>query len=191
MNEKLKRLFVTMSGVGALLIALPVMYRIYKGDVFNPITYLLWAGFSVLCTYVLVRDKQGGHVMMIGYCISDLAIGLYALYKGNAATIGTFDCFVVGLVVFCALVYLRCAARHDLRLSIITNATACIIAGLPLLWNSIKNPQQMSFMVCFAYLAVSGFGYYGEKSFNGKLIPGVSIVYWVICIGGMAINTWG
>lgn len=183
----MKNLLVKMSGIGALLICLPVMYRIHQGDSFNPASYFLWSLLTLVCTVTLIRSKKGGHTMMIGYFFSDISIGIYAYVKSGRASFGQFEWFVIGLTLICICVYVACELRKSFRPAVIVNATACMIAGLPLLVDSIRNPTQMSLVICWLYILVSVFGYYGERTFDGKLIPGLSIIYWIVIIGGIMI----
>lgn len=190
----MKGLCVKMSGVGALLICIPVVYRIHAGDVFNPASYFLWAALSLVCFVVLLRAKDGGHTLLAGYFLSELIIGLYACVKSGKATLGKFEWFIVALTAACAAIYVWCEASSRKRglkafkPSVIVNGIACMIAGMPLLVDSIRDPRKMSFTICALYIIISWLGYYGEKTFNGKFIPGLSILYWAVIVVGMLVS---
>jgi hypothetical protein len=187
----MKKVCLTISGIGTLLVCLPVMYRISQGDIINPASFFLWALLSLVCSIVLVHDKKGGYVLTIGYFFSDLAIATYAYNKSGRASFGWFEWFVIGLTLACISIYLKCALKGNLRPAVITNATACMIAGLPQIADSFRNPYQMSFVICGIYLAVSALNYYGEeKTLNGRLLPGLSIIYWIIMIIGIITSRW-
>jgi hypothetical protein len=183
----MKELCVKLSGVCALLMSLPVMYRIHEGDIFNPTSYFLWSLLSLICVVVLVRGKKGGYTIMAGYVLSDLSIGIYAYLKSGRASIGWFEWFIVGLTAVCTIVYVWCEMRGSFKPAVIVNATACMIAGIPLFVDTFERPQHMSFLICWLYTGVSSLGFYGERHFNGKLIPGLSIIYWVILIIRMTV----
>ncbi|MEK7642147.1 MAG: hypothetical protein AAB365_04145 [Patescibacteria group bacterium] len=190
----MKDLCVKLSGIGALLICIPVMWRISQGDVFNPASYFLWSLLSLVCVLVLLRDKKGGHTMMIGYVASDFLIGFYAYRKLGKASFGSFEWLIVALTGVCVCIWLWCEhvarrdKKQDFKPSVITNTVACMIAGIPQIIDSFKNPYQVSFVICAFYMLVSGLAYYGEKpTLNGRLLPGVSIIYWIIMIVGLII----
>jgi hypothetical protein len=183
----MKDLCVKLSGIGALLICLPVIYRISQGDMFNPASFLLWSMLSVVCVVVLVRAKKGGWVMMAGYALSDFSIGITAYLKSGKASIGGFEWFIVALTAFCAVIYVHCELRKSFKLSVIVNGIACMVAGIPVIVDSILNPYKVSFVIIGLYMAVSALGYYGERNFNGKFIPGLSLIYWITIIGGVLI----
>jgi hypothetical protein len=183
----MKDLCVKLSGVGALLICIPVIYQISQGDMFNPASFFLWSLLSVICVIVLVRAKKGGWIMMAGYALSDLLIGIAAYLKSGRATIGTFEWFIVALTAICAVIYVSCELRKSFRLSVIVNGIACMVAGIPLIVDSVRNPYKVSFYIIGLYMIVSLLGYYGERNFNGKFIPGLSLIYWIIIVGGVLI----
>jgi hypothetical protein len=178
----MKKMCVQLSGIGALLICAPVVYRILQGDSFNPTSYFLWSALSVLCSTVLYRAGKGGHVMMIGYTLSDLIIAIASCIKKGQMVFGKFELFVVILTTICAAVYVRCEVKKSYTASVILNGIACIVAGVPFFWESIQDPQGVSLWISCSYAIISSLGYYGETSFNGKFIPGISVVYWLAII---------
>jgi hypothetical protein len=183
----MKSLAVKLSGIGAVLICIPVMISINKGDAYNPASFFLWALLSVVCTIVLWRAKKGGHVLMAGYTVSDASIGTYAFVKSGKAIFGTFEWCIAGLVVVCIAAYLWCESRKKFTPSVIINGIACMIAGIPLIVDSFHSPHTFSFMNSTIYLTLSSLGFYGETSFNGKFIPGLSMAYWIVAMVGVFI----
>lgn len=181
----MKDLCVKLSGIGALLISIPVIYRISKGDNFNPASYFLWGLLSIVCTVVLIRAKKGGYMIMAGYVLSDFCIGIAASLKNGTFSFGQFEWFIVAITLICAVVYVICEVKKSFTLSVIINGLACMIAGIPLVVDSWKNPYKISFTIIGLYTLVSSLGYYGERNFNGKFIPGISIIYWIILTGGV------
>ncbi len=183
----MKDLAVKLSGIGAVLICIPVMISISKGDAYNPATYFLWGLLSIVCTIVLWRAKRGGHVLLAGYTVSDLTIGAYAYAKSGRASFGSFEWYVAGLVVVCIIAYVWCEHRGKFTPSVIINGIACMIAGIPLIVDSFHDPHKFNFVNAVIYLALSSLGFYGEKNFNGKFIPGLSIGYWILAMIGVLI----
>ncbi len=183
----MQKWLVRLSGLGALLISIPVMYRIHEGDRFNPVSYFLWSSLALICTITLIRAKKGGYMLMGGYVLSDASVGTYAYFHGGSSSLGKFEWFITALVMICAALYVWCESRKNFKPAVIINGTACIIAGIPVIADSFQNPHQMSLVICYLYLLISAMAYYGERSFNGKFIPGLSIGYWILIIGGIAI----
>lgn len=184
----MKNLCVKLSGVGALLICVPVMYRIAAGDMFNPMSYFLWSFLSLICGVVLIRAKKGGHTMMAGYFFSDFSVGIFAYVKSGKASFGGFEYFVAALTVACICIYVWCELRKSFKPAVISNAIACVIAGIPLMVDALQNPNRMSLFIANSYLLISLLAYYGEQTFNGKLIPGLSVVYWIIILVGVTVQ---
>jgi len=191
-----RKLSVWFGGVGALLICIPVMYRIHEGDRFNPASYFLWVSLAALAAIVLIRQNKGGYMMMLGYVLSDGLIGGYAYLKSGRASFGWFEWFVAILVGICAAIYVRLEAREFRKpeterrymSSIITNGIAATIAGVPVFVESVLDPYRMSYWICAAYLAVSASSWFGEGSRGGKFIPRLSTYYWIVLIGCLAVR---
>lgn len=183
----MKELCVKLSGIGALLICIPVIYRISQGDLFNPASFFLWSLLSMVCTVVLVRAKKGGYAMMAGYVLSDLSIGICAYLKNGKASVGAFEWFIVVLTALCAAIYVSCEMKKSFTLSVVVNGIACMVAGIPLVVDSFREPYKVSFSIVALYMIVSSLGYYGERNFNGKFIPGLSIIYWLVIVVGVLI----
>lgn len=181
----MKKFCVNLGGIGAALVCIPAIYEIHRGnDAFSPVSYFLWAALSVVCLIVLVREKKGGLALMSGYFVSEMAIGLFALAKGGAIQLSTYDVFVIILVAICAAFYVWCELRNNLVPAIIINASACIIAGIPQLTDSIAKPNDVSIATCVFYVVVNFLSYYGEKpTLHGRLIPALFFFYWLIIAG--------
>jgi hypothetical protein len=107
----MKNTCVKLGGLGALLICLPVMWRIHEGDKFNPLSFFLWSALSVVCAIVLIRAKKGGHTMVLGYVLSDFLIGFYAYLKSGRIEFGKFEWFIVALTTVCAVFFEICSKR--------------------------------------------------------------------------------
>ncbi len=182
-----KDLAVKLSGIGAVLVCIPVMISISKGDAYNPTSFFLWSLLSVVCAIVLWRAKKGGHVMFIGYVISDFLIGSYAYAKSGKASFGTFERYVAALVVACIIAYVWCEYRKKFTPSVIINGTAMMIAGFPIIVDSFREPQKFNFVNAWIYLTLSGLSLYGERNFNGKFTPGLSVTYWIVAIVGVLV----
>lgn len=181
---KTKLICVRLGGLGALLICLPVMWRIHEGDTFNSLSYFLWTLLSLIVTLVYIRDKKGGVTMMAAYVLSDLSIGTYAYYKTGKAVFGRFEVGILILTILCLGLYVVCEVRKRFTPSVILNATAAVIAGIPQFLTGIKDPSSIALWICVLYTLISALSYYGEKpTLNGRLIPAVSIIYWLILIG--------
>jgi len=186
-KDSMKTLATQISGIGAVLICLPVMLDINRGGAYNPATFFLWALLSVVCTITLWRAKKGGHILMMGYTISDFSIGLYASIKSSKPSFGPFEWFTAALVVICIVIYVWCESRKQLTPSVIINGLACIIAGVPLIVDSFREPHKFGYGIAGAYIALSGLGFYGESTFNGRFIPALSVVYWIVAVVGVTI----
>jgi hypothetical protein len=186
-KDSVKNLCVKISGLGALLICLPIIYRIWQGDQFNPASFFLWSGLSVVCTIVLWRAKKGGHVLLGCYVLSDLTIAICALLKQGQMTFGKFEWFVAGITIACTGLYLWCESRKKYTASVVSNGIACIIAGIPQAIDSLQNPEKANLVIVMLYTFISGLAYYGEKNFNGKFIPGLSVLYWIFITIGVLI----
>ena len=185
----MKEICKKLGGLGALLTCIPVIYRINQGDAFNPTSFFLWSMLSLICFIVLYRTKRGGHVLMGGYVFADLSIGLWAYHKSHVVQFGKFEMFIVGMAMACAGLYAWCESRKNFRPAVMTNATALVLAGVPQILDSFAEPFKVSFGVCSVYIAVSALSYYGEEqTLEARLIPGLSIVYWVVIIGGVLIE---
>ena len=179
---------IKLGGIGALLICLPVMWEIHQGDRFNPVSYFLWTFLSLICTIVLIRAKKGGWVMMAGYVLSDCAVGLYAYAKSGKAEFGHFEWFIVALTAICACLYVWCEKKNNFTPAVITNAIACVLAGIPQMIDSFKNPAQVNITIACLYVGISGISCYGERpTLNGRLISGLSVIYWLIIIANTTI----
>ena len=184
----MKNFCLRLSGLGALFICIPVIYRISKGDIFNPASFFLWGLLSLVCAVVLIRAKKGGHILVIGYFFSDLLIASYAYIKSGKASFGNFEWLIIILTCICAGLYAWCEFRGDFKPAVITNATACMVAGIPQIVDSFRKPYQMSLVICGIYTLISVLNYYGEQpNLNGRLLPGLSILYWIVIIGGVII----
>lgn len=184
----MKELCVKLSGIGALLICGPVIYRISQGDVFNPASFFLWSALALVSTIVLVRAKKGGHVLIAGYFLSDLIIGICAYRQTGQMKMEAFEWFVLAITATCTIIYLICELRGNLRPAVISNAAALMMAGMPQLIDFIQHPHQTSFVICGLYMLINVLGFYGERTFNGKLIGGLSIIYWTVIIVGVGVN---
>lgn len=183
MKERVKSFAVKLGGILALLVGIPVIWRIHEGDILNPMSYFLWTSLSIICAFVLFRAKKGGVTMLLGYIVSDFSIGFYAYLKSGKAEFGRFEWAVAVITAFCAIIYIVCELRQDYTPSVIVNTTACIVAGVPLVADSYKHPHQMSFLVAGLYLLVSGLSFWGEKpNLHARLLPGASAVYWIVII---------
>ncbi|NBQ47174.1 MAG: YHYH protein [Sphingobacteriia bacterium] len=132
----MKDLAVKLGGIGAVLVCIPVMISISKGDAYNPTSFFLWSLLSVVCAIVLWRAKKGGHVMFIGYVISDFLIGSYAYAKSGKASFGTFERYVAALVVACIIAYVWCEYRKKFTPSVIINGTAMFDYRDGVAWNN-------------------------------------------------------
>lgn len=124
---------------------------------------------------------------MIGYFFADSSIGVYAYIKGGKASFGQFEWLIIAHTLTCAILYVICELRKNFRPAVILNGIACMVAGIPLVVDSFRNPHQMSYMVCFIYLIISSLTLYGERDFNGKFIPKLSIGYWILVISGITV----
>jgi hypothetical protein len=184
----MKKLSVRLGGLGALLIAIPIMYRIHEDDIFNPASYFLWSLLSLICFVTLIRAGNGGHTMMMGYFFSDISIAIYSYVKSGRASLGSFEWFIIVITALCAVLYIFCEMQKNFKPAIIANASACFIAGFPQIADSFRNPYQMSLVICGLYMLISSLAFYGEKpTLNGRLIPGLSIIYWILIIVGLLI----
>jgi len=180
----MKDLCVKIGGLGALLVCLPVIWRIYEGDAFNSVSYVLWSALSLVCTIVLIRAKKGGHTLMACYVLSDLLIGVYAYVHTGQAHFGGIEWFIVALAAGCASVYVWCEYRKNFRPAVIMNGASLVVAGIPQMVDSFRHPEHVSILICSLYVLISAFSYYGEKpTLNGRLIPVLSMVYWLVIIG--------
>jgi hypothetical protein len=179
----MKNLCVKLGGLGALLMSIPVMWRIHEGDKFNPLSFILWSLLSLVCVVVLVRAKKGGHTMMIGYTVSDFMIGYYAYAKQGRVVFGNFEWFIVGLTIVCSCLYVWCELKKNFAPAVIMNAVACALAGIPQIDDIFKDPYQISFIICVLYASIAAISCYGEKpTLNGRLLSGFSVFYWVLII---------
>ncbi len=183
----MKDLCVKLSGLGALLTAFPVMYSISKGGIFNSASYFLWALLALVCGVILFRGKKGGYTMMIGYVISDGAIGIYAYIKSGRATFETFEKFVMLLTALCAAVYIFCEVKKNFKPAVVVGGLAIVVAGIPQLLNSFQDPQRVSFAIGGFYIFLSSLGLYGEKNFEGKFVQLLSVLYWTMLLGAVAV----
>ncbi len=178
-----RNLCKNLGGFGAVLVCLPVIWGIFQGDKFNPVSYFLWSLLSVVCVVVLVRAGQGGYTIMIGYILSDFAIGACAYYKNGRLSFGYFEAFVTTLTIMCLAMYVWCDRRKKYRPAVIVCATAAILAGVPQIVDSFNNPFQTSLLICILYSLISFLSYYGDRpTFEARLIPGLSIIYWFTII---------
>lgn len=189
MKEMLQKVCRGLGVVGALAIALPILLKIHGGEtIFNPLSYFMWSSLSVLAAVVLYRAGEGGWQLMAAYWGSDFAIGLYGYLKAGTLKFGWFEGFVIGLVLVCTIIWLRCEAKKqhsgqkDYKASVIANAAAMMLAGIPQIGDAWRKPNELSMFVAGGYIAVSVASYLGESKFNGRLIPGLSVVYWIVII---------
>ena len=179
---------VKLGGLGAVLICIPVIWAIHQGSRFNPVSYFLWTFLSIVCTVVAIRAKKGGWMMMAGYTVSDFAVGLYAYIKSGRAEFGRFEVFIVTLAAICACLYVWCELKKNFTPAVITNATACLLVGIPQMIDAFKSPDQVNLKIAYLYVAISGVTFYGETpTLNGRLIPGLSTIYWLVIIVATAI----
>ncbi len=120
---------------------------------------------------------------MVGYIFSDLIIGLCAYYKSGTLNFGNFEAFISVLTIMCLAMYVWCESRKKYRPAVIVCATAAIVAGVPQVVDSFNNPSQVSILICSLYILVNFLSYYGDRpTFEARLIPGLSIIYWVTII---------
>lgn len=176
----MKDLLVKLGGLGALLICIPVIWRISQGDIFNPVSFLLWSSLSLVSAIVLLRAKNGGHTLMFAYWLSDLSVGVSAWIKTGKIRFGYFEAFIVVLIMVCVFLWLWCEKRNNLKPSVIANASALMIAGIPQFLDIFRDPSSVSLVICWLYLIISAFSYIGEKpTLNARLIPGLSVIYWI------------
>lgn len=184
--KNFKKWCVRAGGALALLVCIPILWRIHEGDILNPMSYFLWSFLSLICAVSLIRAKEGGATMVLGYIFSDFSIGLYAYKKSGKAEFGRFEWIIAALTILCVFMYMVCEKRKRYTPSVILNTTACIIAGVPLMIESFQSPYSISYLVCFLYLCVSGLTFFGEQpNLKAKLLPGASIVYWIIIVIGL------
>lgn len=175
-----------LGGLGAALVCLPIIWGIFHGDKFNPVTYFLWSLLSVVCAIVLFRAGKGGYHIMVGYTLSDLIIGLCAYYKSGILKFGNFEAFISVLTIMCLAMYVWCERRKYYKPAVVACAVAAITAGVPQVFDSFNNPTQTSILICLLYILVSFLSYYGDKpTFEARLIPGLSMIYWLVIIIGV------
>jgi hypothetical protein len=175
-----------MGGLGAFLICIPVIWSIYRGDKYSATSYFLWSIMSVVVTVVLIRAREGGYTIMAGYVLSDFSIGLYVYLKDKTVTFGYFEAMVAVLTLMCLCMYVWSERRKRFRPAIVMCAIAAIVAGIPQIFYSFAHPFSTSLTICFLYIIVSALSYYGDKpTFEARLIPALSIVYWMVIIFGV------
>lgn len=187
MKDWLQKLSQGLGVVGALAIAFPILFKIHEGEtIFNPLSYFMWSSLSVLAAVVLYRAGEGGWQLLAAYWASDFSIASYAYFKARKLEFGWFEGFVIGLVAVCTIIWLRCETKRrysgqtDYRASVIANATALMLAGVPQVWDAWKKPNEVSMFIAWSYIGISVASFFGESKFNGRLVPGVSIVYWIV-----------
>ncbi len=177
---------VNLGGWGAFLICLPVIWSIYQGDKYSATSYFLWSLLSIVVTVVLIRAKNGGYKIMLGYVLSDFSIGLYAYLKDRSLTFGHFEATITTLTVMCVVMYVWSERRERFQPAVIVSAIAAIVAGIPQIYYSFAHPFSTNITICFLYIIVSALSYYGDKpTWEARLIPGLSIIYWLIIIFGV------
>lgn len=181
-----RNLCVNLGGWGAFLICLPVIWSIYNGDKYSATSYFLWSLLSIVVTVVLIRARRGGYKIMLGYVLSDFSIGFYAYLKDRSLTFGYFEAMIATLTVMCLIMYVWSERRERFRPAVIMSAIAAIVAGIPQIFYSFAHPFSTSVTVCALYIIVSMLSYYGDKpTFEARLIPGLSVVYWLVIVVGV------
>jgi hypothetical protein len=185
----MKNLCVKLSGIGALLTCIPVIYRIDQGDIFNPASYFLWCALSLVCTFVYIHTKEGGHVIMAGYFLADLSVGIYAYIKSGKAHFGAFEWFVGFMTMACIALYVLCRLRKSMMPAVVASGGACIIAGIPLLVDTFRDPSGMSYSICWMYTALSVIAFWGGDTFQSRFVPTLSVFYWGAIIVRLVIAT--
>ena len=184
----MKNLCVKLSGLGAALMCFPVIWRVHEGDALNPVSYLLWSMLSLVSTIVLLRAKKGGATLMAGYIFSDLAIAAYIFVHKGRYVFGAFEQVIVVMTMVCTLFYLRCKSKGNLTPSVILNALTILCAGIPQVVDIFEHPFHMSYFICVLYFLISTLSYYGEQpTLHARLIPGISILYWIVVVIGMML----
>jgi hypothetical protein len=150
------------------------------------VTWLVGKLFGRRLSFPIVVITIIGYTIMAGYVLSDFSIGLYVYLKDKTVTFGYFEAMVAVLTLMCLCMYVWSERRKRFRPAIVMCAIAAIVAGIPQIFYSFAHPFSTSLTICFLYIIVSALSYYGDKpTFEARLIPALSIVYWMVIIFGV------
>jgi hypothetical protein len=190
----MKNICAILSRWGAGLITILVLYAVYQGYLFNPLAYLLYAMLSFIAAWVYLRAERGGHQIMFVYGFGDGMIGLYSAYKSKAMSFGTSEATVLVLIVVSIAVYLWCELQGQKRglkefmPAVAMNGVSICLVNVFFFLDIVKHPEGANLFVFFLYIIISSLAWYGEESFNAKLVPRISIMSWIIIINGVLIS---
>jgi hypothetical protein len=177
-----------MNWAGILIQALMFIFVLRaskKGVHFNPLTYILYAGLSVVTLVVTIFEK-GSWMLVLAWIFCDSIIFIHLVRKGEKVEFGKFEKTVVLLTICTAAVYAISKYMGHGIIAVYACTIALSVACIPAMVDYKRKPIDVDVLVWTLYTVSNFFCFFGQQPMNveNSLIPGVIgalcaiVLYW-------------
>lgn len=172
---------LTLSGGGlAALMFIPIIIDASKGASFNPLSFFLWSGLSLVLTMVLMRSGESW-ILPASWVVSDIIVGIALLtYFRQSATIGLHEITVMILIVICTILWIT----SKTWVATIACTSALTLAAVPQAIDIYQHPEHASWRIWAIYFISNTLAFFGGKtwSIEDRLPAGVSMVLCLVFV---------
>lgn len=156
-----------------------------KGVHFNPLTYILYAGLSVV-TLVVTIFERGSWMLVFAWIFCDTIISVHLILKGEKLEFGKFEKMVVLLTICTAAVYAISKYMGHGIIAVYACTAALSVACIPAMIDYKQKPTEVDVFVWTLYTVSNLLCFFGQRPMNveNSLIPAVigtlcaTILYW-------------
>lgn len=174
----MKKYLTLSGGIIAGLMFIPIIVDAIRGASFNPVSFLLWSGLSLVLTLVLIKSGDSW-ILPACWVVSDCIVGTVLLFGlHQKATFGTHEIVITVLIVVCTVVWLT----SKTWVATVACTTALVLAALPQTFDIYRHPEHASWKIWAIYFVSNTLAFLGGQRWNieDRLPAGISMVMCVI-----------
>lgn len=145
-----------------------------KGVHFNPLTYILYAGLSVVTLVVTIFEK-GNWMLVLSWIFCDTIISTHLVRKNEKPNFGNFEKAVVLMTICTAAVYAISKYYGHGVIAVYACTVSLSIACIPAMLDYKRKPLDVDLFVWTLYTVSNFFCFFGRRPMNveNSFIPGV------------------
>lgn len=161
--------------IGFIAYLVGMYYIIRKEKYPSFASYALWASLDGLMLYHASQNPEGANLPIIAGFTTGSALTAIILLIKKQWSWGPMEWFVSFLIVIC--LYVKYNYEHNT--TTIATATALMLAGVPLLIDTIKRPNAVPTLVWLIFAIGSTVAFFGKTSWelDQWLFSGTSMIY--------------
>lgn len=172
--------YIVLGSALAIVLYFPLWWQIKEraGAGQNFLTWILWFSLDVVVTASLV-SKKGNLLLAATYTIGSFITVLVIRKFGDKGRWTRFETMVLALVFLSMAVW--CFSGD--RMATIASTTAIVIAGIPLLVDTFKEPKKAPLAVYAGYVVASCLSAVGGKNWSveERLYPVAIGIFSLLC----------